>query len=84
MSDSTLKKAIQLADQLKELAPWTYMDETDIFGVRMPDTGKQYFVSIRGAAGQHYGMAAYEGTEGLMGFWELQQPATWVRPGVGG
>jgi hypothetical protein len=81
MSDTTLTKAYQLADQLKELAPWTYMDETDIFGVRMPDTGKQYFVSIMGAAGQHYGMAAYEGTEGLMGFWELQQPATWVRPG---
>jgi len=27
MSDTTLKKAFQLADQLKELAPWTYMDE---------------------------------------------------------
>jgi len=78
--DTTLTKAYHLAGRLKELAPWSYMDETEIFGVRIPDTGKQYFVSIMGAAGEHYGMAAYEGTEGLMGFWELQQPETWVRP----
>ena len=81
MSDTTLTKAYQLASRLKELAPWSYMAETEIFGVRIPDSGKQYFVSIMGSGGQHYGMAAYEDTEGLLGFWELQQPTSWMRPG---
>ncbi len=80
MSDTTLTKAYQLAVKLKELAPWTYMDENDIFGVRMPDTGKLYFISIMGAAGVHYGMAAYEGAEGLMGFWDLHHDISGVRP----
>jgi hypothetical protein len=80
MSDITLSKACQLSTRLNEMAPWNYLEEIEVFGVRMPDSGKQYFVSIMGAAGEHYGMAAYEDVQGLLSFWDLQQPARWMRP----
>lgn len=56
------------------------MDEAEIFGVRIPDSDTHYFVSIMGSEGIAPGLAAYEGTQGLAGFWELHQPQVWMRP----
>lgn len=75
-----LKKAYELAKQLKKLAPWEFMEENEIFGVRIPGTDKQYFLSVMGSNGEHFALAAYEDTWGLYGFWELEQPDSWVRP----
>ena len=80
MTEDPLIKAYQLADRLKELAPWEFMKEQEVFGVRIPDTGEQYFLSVMGTAGEHYSIAAYKGLWGLNGFWELHVPNTWVRP----
>lgn len=30
----------QAAMRIKEIAPWQWMEETDIFGVQDPETGK--------------------------------------------
>lgn len=80
MTDIILSKAYKLAMRLKELAPWNYLYESDLFGVQMPDNGKPYFISIMGSGGEHYAISAYEDVTGLMGFSELQQPAKWLRP----
>jgi hypothetical protein len=80
MSAIALSKAYKLATQIKELAPWKYMDESDIFGVSIPDSGKKYFVSIMGSGGEHFGMSAYEDLEGLAGFWNMHHAAQWMRP----
>ncbi|MFZ7112265.1 MAG: DUF7309 domain-containing protein [Desulfatiglandales bacterium] len=68
------------ASRLKKLAPWEWMNERDIFGVKNPDGGEIGFVSIMGAGGEHFAMGLYLGPEGLNGFWELQQQEGLIPP----
>ena len=67
------KTLYHLAAQVKELAPWDWMDEDDIFGFRMPETGELGFVSVMGTLGEHYAVAIYQGIKGLGGFWSMQE-----------
>lgn len=66
------RQLYEVATQVKELAPWEWMMEDDIFGVQDPDTGQVGFVSIMGTLGEHYAVAVYLGPVGLYGFWHLQ------------
>jgi hypothetical protein len=69
------QKLYQAAIHLKEIAPWEWMKETDIFGVQDPETEEIGFVSIMGMLGEHLALALYLGAEGLYGFWGFQQVA---------
>ncbi|HAX92359.1 MAG TPA: hypothetical protein DCY25_00180 [Bacteroidales bacterium] len=60
------------AAELYKLAPWKYMEETDVFGVKTAASGKTYFISIMGSAGQVFAFSAYEGSRALESFWEMQ------------
>ncbi|MEW6738049.1 MAG: hypothetical protein AB1489_42625 [Acidobacteriota bacterium] len=62
----------EAAKRIKELAPWQWMEETDIFGVQNPETGELGFVSVMGTLGEHFAIAVYLGQEGIYGFWGLQ------------
>ncbi len=64
-----------LADRIKELAPWQWMEETDIFGVQDPETGDIGFVSIMGMAGEHLCIGVYLGGNAIHQFWALQDVA---------
>lgn len=66
------KRLYDLMGQVKELAPWTWMQEDDIFGIQMPETGEQGFVSVMGMLGEHFAVAVYQGVKGLGGFWNIQ------------
>ena len=62
----------EAAERVHALAPWRFMVETQVFGVRTP-AGPLAFVSVMGGEGQHQAIAAYLGFEGLAGFLDLQQ-----------
>ncbi len=66
------------AVRVKELAPWKWMDESELFGVQSPETGELGFVSIMGMAGEHFAVAVYQGAEGLYGILDFasSDPAT--------
>ncbi len=66
------RRLYEAAAQVKELAPWEWMEETGIFGVKNPETGQLGFVSVMGSLGEHYAVALYQGQEGLYGFWRMQ------------
>ena len=70
----------QATIRVKEIAPWDWMTETDIFGVRDPETGEIGFVSIMGMLGEHLAVAIYLGAEGLYSFWGFQQIADSAPP----
>ncbi len=70
----------EVAGRVKELAPWTWMDEADIFGVQNPETGEIGFVSIMGMAGEHFAVALYQGAAALYDFWELESGDALVNP----
>ncbi len=65
------RRLYELAVQVKELAPWDWLEESDVFGVQDPDTGDLGFVSVMGMLGAHYAVAVYQGAEGLYGLWEI-------------
>ncbi len=58
---------------VKELSPWEFMQEPDIFGVQNPENGTLGFVSVMGQMGEHFAVAVYLGPEGLYGFLDLAQ-----------
>ena len=65
------KRLYDLMAQVKELSPWEWMEEGDIFGIQMPETGELGFVSVMGMLGKHFAVAVYQGAKGLGGFWTM-------------
>lgn len=74
------KRLYETAAELKKLAPWEWMDETEIFGVENPDTKEIGFVSTMGMAGEHLSVGVYIGAEGLYGFWDFQEAGLEAEP----
>ena len=66
------RRLYQAVARVKELAPWEWMDEADIFGVQNPETGELGFVSIMGMAGEHFAAGVYLGAGALHGFWDME------------
>ncbi len=62
----------EAAIRVKKIAPWDWMDETDIFGVQNPEADETGFVSVMGAGGEHFAIGVYLGPRALYGFWDLQ------------
>ncbi len=63
----------KLMEEIKGLAPWNYMYEDNIFGIRFPETGELGFVSVMGNLGEHLAVAIYIGRKGFEGFWTMQR-----------
>ena len=76
------RKLYALAGQIHDMAPWTWMEEVDIFGVTDPDSGATGFVSVMGSAGEHFGIAVYRGAEALHQFMYIQESAEEFGPDV--
>jgi len=70
------KRLYQAAIAFKDLAPWEWVEETDVFGIQNPETENLGFVSIMGLLGEHLSMALYLGAEGLQGFWDWEEAET--------
>lgn len=62
-----------VAEQVKKLAPWEFMYEDDVFGVRDPETREIGFISVMGAGGEHFAVAVYPGAHALYDFLELHE-----------
>lgn len=63
----------QAAIRVKEIAPWEWMTETDLFGVQNPEGDEIGFVSIMGMLREHFALALYLGSKGLSGFWAFEE-----------
>lgn len=74
------RRLYEEAIRLKELAPWEWMTETDIFGVQNPETDALGFVSVMGMLGEHYAVSLYLGSEGLYAFQDLEEAESLFSP----
>jgi hypothetical protein len=74
------RRLFQAAIRVKELAPWEWMMEADLFGVQDPETDELGFVSVMGNRGEHFAIALYLGSEGLYGFWHMETGGLSVPP----
>jgi hypothetical protein len=65
-------RLIESAVRIKQLAPWQWMNEDDVFGITHPETGEIGFISVMGALGQHVAIAVYLGSPAFAKFIALQ------------
>ncbi len=61
------------AVRVKEMAPWKWMMEDDVFGVRNPERDEIGFVSVMGAGGEHFAVALYQSADALYDFLSLSE-----------
>jgi hypothetical protein len=76
------RRLYESAVRIKEISPWEWMTETDVFGVRSPESGELGFVSVMGLLGEHYAVSLYLGSEGIHGFLDLQEMGPFADPGA--
>jgi uncharacterized protein YecA (UPF0149 family) len=62
------KALYQAAKEFREIKPWQWMTETDIFGVQNPLTGEVGYCCVMGELGEVLAMSVYLGTGGLQGY----------------
>jgi len=75
LTDSEIKlwrEIYKLAEDYFAIQAWKFMEEVDIFGVRCPESGNDYFISIMGSLGESFALSAYEGIHALDRFWNIQ------------
>lgn len=58
----------ETATRIKELKPWEKFWDMDLIGIQNGDEEDMVFISILGRGGSCYGIAIYEGYEGLNSF----------------
>jgi len=58
----------EAALEVKELAPWEWMPDSDFFAVRDPETNRTLTIGVLGALGDHLAVAAYPGPAGFASF----------------
>ena len=61
------------AGRVKDMAPWKWMIEDEVFGVRNPERDEVGFVSVMGAGGEHFAVALYQGAVALHDFLALSE-----------
>lgn len=71
ISKSTWQELFSLAIQFKQLTPWDWVTEQEVFGVKNPETGEIAYCTILGNGGEFFGIGMYVGTEGLNSLFEL-------------
>ncbi len=70
-----LRRLYAAADQFKEMAPWQWMYDSDLFAVQNPADGIVGYCSVMGAAGEHFALGVYVGTAGLNSFYAVAEKA---------
>jgi len=67
------RRLLESAVRIKQLAPWQWLQEDEIFGIAHPDSGQIGFISVMGALGEHLAVSVYLGASALARFLALQQ-----------
>src|SRR5690606_30043992 len=70
LHETAWKGLFEAAFRIKDMAPWEWMVETDMFGIR--DGGETCYVSVMGNLGEHLGISVYRGDAALSRFLDLR------------
>ncbi|MBA3685298.1 MAG: hypothetical protein H0W72_08660 [Planctomycetes bacterium] len=69
---------LDAADDYRKQAPWRWMDDTQVFGVRSPVGDEIGWCVVIGSLGQNFGLVLYPGDTGWRSFRAMQE--RWPTP----
>ena len=61
----------EVAVAFRDLAPWRWLEEEDLFAVEDPSTGEVGYCDVLGMGGQEFGLAVFLGSEGFAAYRQL-------------
>ncbi len=65
------KKLYNLAAKFKKIAPWNWMNDTNIFATENPADGQTGYCCVCGAEEIQFGLTVYLGREGLQTYFDI-------------
>lgn len=71
-TDDLLKELYTAADEFRKIEPWTWMYDSDLFGVLNPETNEIGYCTVLGALGEVFAFVIYLGSEGLATYRKMQ------------
>lgn len=75
-----LRRLYNSAQHLANMAPWEWMDDTQVFGVKDPHTGVIGWCVILGAIKQVYGLNVFLGDRGFSKLLEMMDDGSYGNP----
>jgi hypothetical protein len=73
------RRLYQAALAFRDLKPWKWMSDDQLFGVRSPATGETLYCAVLGAAGEMFSLSVYPGPQGLAAYLSLVEGNTPTR-----
>src|SRR5688572_4965976 len=62
------RRLYEAALEFRDLKPWKWMSDDQLFGVRSPTTGETLYCAVLGGLGEMFSLSVYPGLQGLSAY----------------